>query len=159
MRCLPARNANRDELAAAYSRKSRDTQGKRIRKGQPSRLPGFVLGARSTACGEIGSARVPPAKRSRCTRKSQFGCPVPSTTLRTSLACFWLGRGSHACTCHLDLSSLRPGIVRTLCGSGERVWERLSSLRDSDLFPTPPSTPPAAPCWARLCRPAKRGWN
>src|ERR1035437_397509 len=28
--------------------------------------------------------------------------------------------------------------------------KRLSSLRDSDLFPTLPSTPPAAPCWARL---------
>jgi len=24
--------------------------------------------------------------------------------------------------------------------------------RDSDLFPTLPSTPPAAPCWAKLSR-------
>jgi hypothetical protein len=26
------------------------------------------------------------------------------------------------------------------------------SLRDSDLFPTLPSTPPSAPCWAKLFR-------
>jgi len=25
-------------------------------------------------------------------------------------------------------------------------------VRDSDLFPTSPSTPPAAPCWAKLSR-------
>src|ERR1019366_6704541 len=34
----------------------------------------------------------------------------------------------------------------------ESVGEHLSSLRDSDQFPTLPSAPPAAPCWAKLFR-------
>ena len=40
--------------------------------------------------------------------------------------------------------------------SGARWGPR---LRDSDLFPTIPSTPPAAPCWAKLCRAYGAGFS
>jgi len=33
------------------------------------------------------------------------------------------------------------------------------SLRDSDQYFSLPSTPPAAACWAKLFRPAKRDWG
>ena len=32
-------------------------------------------------------------------------------------------------------------------------------VRDSDLFPTLPSTAPAAPCWAKLCRAYGAGFS
>src|ERR1019366_3206898 len=35
--------------------------------------------------------------------------------------------------------------------------DSVPSLRDSHLFPTQPSTPPAAPCWAKLFRPCGAG--
>ena len=33
------------------------------------------------------------------------------------------------------------------------------SLRDSNLFPTLPSTPPPAPCWAKLSRAYGAGFS
>src|ERR1035438_2448610 len=54
----------------------------------------------------------------------------------------------------LNAARLAAAWVGTSMREREREREKpLSSLRDSGLFPTSPSIPPAAPCWAKLFRP------
>src|ERR1017187_6692877 len=83
-------------------------------------------------------------------------------TWRASLRGNPIGRTANVPLHPPEGSAVPEGTPAVRTPAGPRAYETVSqplpSLRDSVLFPTLPSTPPTAPCWARLFRPYGAGF-